>query len=140
MKGRTILVVDDDPAITEFLAQALTDEGYTVLNARDWASLELARTEQPQVILLDVLMPVLSGIEVSQRLRADPATAHIPIIAMSAHVRRPLPMGLLVDDWLSKPFTLDQLYRVIARNRYAWFGRSEACLVPPAHHLARFLD
>jgi CheY-like chemotaxis protein len=115
MKGRTILVVDDDQAITQVLAYALTEEGYTVLNAVDWASLELARTEQPQVILLDVMMPVLNGVEVSQRLRADPATAHIPIIAMSAHVRGPLPPGLLVDDWLAKPFTLDQLYRVIGR-------------------------
>lgn len=115
MKGRTVLVVDDDQAITQFLAQALTEEGYTVLNAVDWASLELARTEQPQVILLDVMMPVLTGVEVSQRLRADPATAHIPIIAMSAHIRRPLPPGLLVDDWLAKPFTLEQLYRVIGR-------------------------
>jgi CheY-like chemotaxis protein len=81
----------------------------------DWASLELARTEQPQVILLDLMMPILNGLEVSQRLRADPATAHIPIIAISAHIRGPLPPGLLVDDWLAKPFTLEQLYRTIGR-------------------------
>lgn len=115
MKGRTVLVVDDDQAITQFLAEALTEDGYTVLYAVDWASLELARTEQPQVILLDVMMPILNGVEVSQRLRADPATAHIPIIAMSAHLCRPLPAGLLVDDWLAKPFTLEQLHRLIGR-------------------------
>lgn len=115
----TILVVDDDPQILHFVSLALEDEGYRVLCASDQEALARAQEVRPAVILLDVAMPVLDGAEVSRRLRQDAGTRAIPIVAMSAnHSRRDSP-GMLADDWLAKPFELDQLYQIVAR----WVGR-----------------
>ena len=83
MTSGLVLVVDDDQAFVELLACALQDAGYEVVTASDGAALHVARERQPNVILLDLVMPVIDGVEVSRRLGADPTTAHIPIIAMS---------------------------------------------------------
>ena len=83
MTSGLVLVVDDDQAFVELLACALQDASYEVVTASDSAALHVARERQPNVILLDLVMPVMDGVEVSRRLRADPTTAHIPIIAMS---------------------------------------------------------
>src|SRR5207248_1633008 len=76
--------VDDDPAIVCFLREALEDEGYEVVTTVDGEALPLAHDLHPSVILLDAAMPGMDGLEVSRRLRADPVTALIPIVAMSA--------------------------------------------------------
>lgn len=110
----TVLIVDDDPSIQDLVKAALEDEGYGVLQAVDGESLHVALVEQPSLILLDVMMPHMDGVEVSQRLEGDPATAHIPVVAMSALGKDGAPDGLLVDDWLAKPFDLDQLFRTVA--------------------------
>jgi CheY-like chemotaxis protein len=107
MAGEQILVVDDDPGIVELLCCLLHDAGYEVATADDGAALPLAHERQPRVILLDILMPGMDGGEVSRRLRADPTTAHIPIIALSATPQW-LP-DLPVNDRLSKPFKLGLL-------------------------------
>jgi CheY-like chemotaxis protein len=113
MAGELILVVDDDPDIVEVLRCLLHDAGYEVVTADDGAALPLARERQPRVILLDILMPGMDGVEMSRCLRADPATAHIPIIALSATPQW-LP-ALPVNDRLTKPFKLGHL---LAKVRY----------------------
>jgi CheY-like chemotaxis protein len=118
MAGDLILVVDDDPAIVEVLHCLLHDAGYVVATADDGAALSLARALQPRVILLDILMPSMDGVEISRRLRADQATAHIPIIALSATPQW-LP-ALPVNDRLTKPF---RLRRLLANVRY-WVRHS----------------
>lgn len=112
----TVLVIDDDPSIVDVLCDALEDAGYRVLCALGEAALALARREQPDVILLDVMMPGMDGVEVSHHLRADPNIAAIPIIAMSAHahLRQSGPL-MQADEQLSKPFDLQRLYAVVAR-------------------------
>ena len=112
----TVLVVDDDPTIVDVLRAALEDEGYAVLMAVNGAALPLAREAQPQVILLDIMMPGMDGVEVSKRLRADPATAGIPIVAMSATSNlTALASQMPVDDRLPKPFDLDGVFAVVER-------------------------
>ena len=112
----TVLVVDDDPTIVDVLRAALEDEGYAVLMAVNGGALPLARQAQPQVILLDIMMPGLDGVEVSKRLRADPATAAIPIVAMSATSNlTALASQMPVDDRLPKPFDLDGVFAVVER-------------------------
>lgn len=112
----TVLVVDDDAAISDFLQAALEFEGYEVLTAVDGVALRLAADEHPAVILLDIQMPVMDGVEVSRRLRADPRTAGIPIIAMSAGERLLHAVSSMqVDDRLAKPFSLAMLYETVAR-------------------------
>src|ERR671930_143296 len=113
MAGELILVVDDDPDIVEVLRCLLHDAGYEVATADDGAALPLAHKRLPHLILLDILMPGMDGVEMSRRLRADPATAHIPIIALSATPQW-LP-ALPVNDRLTKPFKLGHL---LAKVRY----------------------
>ena len=113
---RCVLVVDDDAAIVDFLETALEDEGYQVRAAVGADALSLARILQPAVILLDINMPGMDGIEVSRRLRDNPATAPIPIIVMSAQDRLRTTGPLLpVNDRLPKPFDLAALYATVAR-------------------------
>ena len=112
----TVLVVDDDASIVHFLGMALEDAGYTVLAAVGGEALRVAHDRHPDVILLDLMMPGMDGIEVSQRLRADPATAAIPIIAMSAQERLRASGSLLpVNDRLPKPFEVPHLYATVER-------------------------
>jgi CheY-like chemotaxis protein len=114
-KGR-VLVVDDDPAILAFMDDALTDEGYEVLTATDGAAVQLAHDQHPDVILLDIMMPDMDGIEVSKRLRADPQTATIPIVVMSAQDRlHALAAQMPVQDRLPKPFDFEDMYATVAR-------------------------
>ena len=114
----TVLVVDDDEATAHFIAIALRDQCYRVLHAVDGPSLGVALRQQPDAILLDLRMPAMDSDEVSRRLRADPVTAHIPIIVMSAmdtnSALRQYP-HLIADDWLPKPFDIEDLYAVIDR-------------------------
>jgi CheY-like chemotaxis protein len=123
MSASTVLVVDDDPTIVCFLREALEDEGYEVVTAVDGEALPLAHDLHPSVILLDAAMPGMDGLEVSRRLRADPVTAPIPIIAMSAqHNLDAAVARMRVNDRLPKPFELDQLYDTVARWAYAASG------------------
>jgi CheY-like chemotaxis protein len=116
MSDSTILVVDDDPTIVCFLREALEDEGYEVVTAVDGEALPLAHDLHPSVILLDLMMSGMDGLEVSLRLRADPVTALIPIIAMSAqHNLEAAVARMPVNDHLPKPFELLQLYDTVAR-------------------------
>lgn len=116
MGKATILVVDDDEAIVDVIRVALEDEGYGVLSAVNGAALQVAHDRHPDLILLDIMMPGMDGVEVSRRLRADPTTASIPIVAMSAHGRlRAIGDSMKADDRLPKPFELGDLYAAVAR-------------------------
>src|SRR4051794_15742959 len=110
MSKGTVLVVDDDPDIVALLTDALEAEEYRVVSTVDGQALQVAHDLQPDVILLDIMMPGMDGVEVSRRLREDPVTASTPIIAMSAQQRLHTTSSLmLVNDRLAKPFDLTQL-------------------------------
>ncbi len=115
MSQHTVLVVDDEPSILDFVSEALRWEGYHVLTAGDSDALRLAHAFHPSVILLDLLLPGMDGREISRRLRADVTTADIPIILMSANNRIDLIVETIpVNDHLEKPFPLRVLYDTIA--------------------------
>jgi two-component system phosphate regulon response regulator PhoB len=116
MPTGTVLVVDDDEDIVDLLKDALHTQGYQVLTAIGGGALQVAREFHPDVILLDIHMPGMDGVEISMRLRKDPATAGIPLIAMSALDRlRSVSAQLPVDDRLPKPFALEDLYTLLTR-------------------------
>ena len=113
LSGR-ILVVEDDPDVATVVEEMLTAEGYEVLHTGAAGALRLAQELRPDVILLDYAMPDIDGAELSRRLWADPTTAAIPIILMSAHPRAARPR-LPVDAELPKPFDLEAMSAVVAR-------------------------
>ena len=109
----TILVVDDEPDIVELITYNLQGEGYRVLSASDGAqALEITKAQLPDLVVLDVMMPKLSGIEVAKRLRAQSETSTIPIImltAKSAEADELEGLGVGADDYVTKPFSMQIL-------------------------------
>ena len=84
--GTTILLVEDNEDNQEIYRIILAHHGYDVLQAFDGeAGVELARSHAPDLILMDLTMPVIDGLEATRMLKADPATSRIPIIALTAH-------------------------------------------------------
>ena len=111
-----VLVVDDDPNVVEMLQDLLVDVGYLVKHALDGTeALRLVPVFEPDVVLLDLQLPGISGIEVLDRLRRDHPTVPVIIVTGNDDVevaRRTLRGGAF--DYLSKPFTVEVLARVVA--------------------------
>ncbi|MGI8663402.1 MAG: response regulator transcription factor [Acidimicrobiales bacterium] len=117
MPDSTVLVVDDDPVIRKLLEVNFDMEGFAVLLAHDGEEgVEIARREHPHLIVSDIMMPKLSGIELVAQLKGDPATSDIPIILLSAKAQNADVRGGLdagADDYITKPFEpLDLVDRV----------------------------
>jgi DNA-binding response OmpR family regulator len=115
----TVLVVEDDPVILRLLEVNFELEGFTVLLAHDGAEgIEVARANQPDVVISDIMMPHTSGLELVGALKADPDTKAIPIILLSAKAQTgDLKVGMEAgaDDYVTKPFEpLDLVERVNA--------------------------
>ncbi len=113
MPAATILVVDDDPVIQKLLHVNFQMEGYDVVMAGDGQeAVDKARSARPDLIVLDVMMPKLDGLQVASILKSDEATASIPIIMLSAKaqdfdVKAGMASG--ADDYITKPFDPLQL-------------------------------
>ncbi|MFC4057042.1 response regulator transcription factor [Planomonospora corallina] len=104
----TVLVVDDEPHVRALLTDVLTSVGLDVIAAADGVEgLHHARIDRPDLVILDVMMPGMSGMQVGQALREDPATAHLPIIMLTARgseLSRSLGFISGVDRYMTKPF------------------------------------
>jgi two-component system response regulator MprA len=128
-----ILVVDDDPEIVSFLKRGLTYEGYTVDTAGNGAeALAKARDAEPDLVILDIMMPGMDGLEVSKRLRQ---ASKLPILMLTAKgtvADRIKGLDSGADDYLVKPFSFDEL---LARIR-ALLRRSQ----PTEGEVLRFMD
>ena len=115
---KKILVVEDVELNQDLVVQLLEDN-YEVLTAVDGAEgLQIAEREHPDLILMDLSLPVIDGWEATRRLKANAALKHIPIIALSAHAmmgdaERALQSGC--DDYLSKPLDEDLLFAKLAK-------------------------
>ena len=115
MTQPTILVVDDEPAITAFLAEILHDEGYRVAVVHDGASAVLAiRTNLPNLVMLDITMPVMPGDEVLHELRSN-GFLTLPIIVVTATLRPERYLALGATALLTKPIDIDRLLATVAR-------------------------
>ncbi len=109
-----VLVVDDDPNIRLLLRQELSDAGYEVLEAANGTeALSIARRQQPHIILLDVMMPDISGFDVTQILKSDPTTCDIPILILSIIEDREHGFALGADAYLTKPVDTETLLETI---------------------------
>jgi phosphate regulon transcriptional regulator PhoB len=107
--AESILIVDDEPDVLNLLVYNLQKAGYKTISVRDGASaLQKARDEVPSLIVLDLMLPQMDGTEVCRYLKADPKTAHIPIIMLTAkaeEVDRVVGLELGADDYVTKPFS-----------------------------------
>ena len=149
MSGARLLLVEDDPALAELVEFRFRAEGYEVVRTDDGdEALLLAAEEAPDVILLDWMIEGTSGIEVCRRLRRDKATAHVPIIMLTAREAeddrvRGLETG--ADDYVTKPFSPRELVArvgaIMRRIRPALAGETltvgDLTLDATAHRAAR---
>ena len=124
MPASVVLVVEDDPTILQLLEVNFEMEGFVVLTAEDGEQgLAVARQSKPDVVVTDVMMPKMSGIELVQALKADAATEAVPVLLLSAKaqdadVRAGLDAG--ADDYVTKPFEphdlIDRVNSVLLRS------------------------
>ena len=130
--ARTILVVEDEPTLRETLIEALEVEGFRVVGAADGREALLRfRAERPDLVLLDLMLPELSGIEVCRIIRAESSVPIVMLTAKDSELDKVVGLELGADDYITKPFSLRELS---ARIR-ALFRRAEqgvAVEEPPA--------
>jgi CheY-like chemotaxis protein len=112
-----ILVVEDDPDIMRILTQTLSAAGFQVVPAYGGEdAIKKVRTHMPDLVLTDLAMPEVSGVEVIERVKQDPETQQIPVVAVTAHVWDGLAQNagqVGCDGYLSKPFTAKQLLQEV---------------------------
>jgi DNA-binding response OmpR family regulator len=121
----SVLVVDDDPVILRLLQVNFELEGIDVATAVDGEEgLKMAQSDRPDLVISDIMMPKVNGLELLAALRSSPDTASMPVILLSAKaqvadVQRGLELG--ADDYVTKPFDplelIDRVYKVLAKSR-----------------------
>jgi len=127
--ARTILVVEDETTLRETLAEALEAEGFKVVSAADGReALTRFRADQPDLVLLDVMLPELSGVEVCRIIRAESSVPIVMLTAKDSELDKVVGLELGADDYVTKPFSLRELS---ARIR-ALFRRSEQAVATEA--------
>ena len=108
-----IIVVEDEADILDVIEYNLTREGYKVLGFRDGEQgLEAIRGEEPQLVLLDLMLPGIDGIEICKKVKEDPVTRDVPVIMITAKTEESdivLGLGVGADDYVSKPFSPKEL-------------------------------
>lgn len=133
--GATVLAIDDEPDVLELLEYNLSRDGFTVVSAKDGKTgLELARRRRPDVILLDVMLPGMDGIDVCRALKASQETAQIPVLMVTARGEEAdvvLGLGVGAEDYVTKPFRPRELS---ARIRAA-LRRVRQASEPAGRHL-----
>lgn len=107
-----IVVIDDEVAIRELLEIILGDEGYRITSFDEFYGIESLLKTQPDLIILDVRLPKISGIELSQMLKGHPESKEIPLLGLSALSEKQMD-GLQCDAFVAKPFDVDELVRQV---------------------------
>ena len=114
---RTVLVVDDDPDILDAICDILETEGYGVRRARPGGeALDAVRRERPDLILLDLMMPVMDGVAFAIALRAQRLEPEIPVVVISADGSPQKAAAIGARGFLSKPFDIDALLAYVSAN------------------------
>jgi len=138
MTAKKILVVDDEKDLVELIAFNLEQEGYTVFKAWDGEkAMELALAIKPDLLVLDLMLPGMSGLDICRSIRGKAETEHLPIVMVTAKgqdVDKIIGLELGADDYITKPFSVREL---VARIR-AVLRRSERQLTPEEEDVFTF--
>jgi two-component system cell cycle response regulator DivK len=117
---KAILVADDDPDILSIVSMSLETQGYTVHKATNGReAVDLAREHHPDLVLMDMMMPVVSGYEAVTQIKADPSTRDITVVGLSAKamatdMERATDAG--IDAYITKPFRIAQVLAVVQEH------------------------
>lgn len=117
-RPQEVFIVDDNPLMARLLTELLEDEGYRAVALAGDAVLAAAQQAPPRLVVLDVLLPGIDGPEVCRQLRADPRTAMVPIVFISALPPATLALRLHdcpYDAFIPKPFEIDEVTATIRR-------------------------
>jgi DNA-binding response OmpR family regulator len=127
--ARTILVVEDEPTLRETLVEALESDGFRVVAAADGReALTRFRGERPDLVLLDLMLPELSGIEVTRIIRAESGVPIVMLTAKDSEIDKVVGLELGADDYVTKPFSL----RELTARVHALFRRADASVAAGA--------
>lgn len=120
MADPKVLIVDDEPDVVALIERTLSSDGFDVVKAYDGiGALDLVSTEKPDLVLLDLMMPMMSGYEVCQQLKSNPQTRDIPVVCLSsAHTPDARAHSLKVGavELITKPFFPQELIAQIRRH------------------------
>ena len=133
-----VLVVEDEPTVRQTLAEALAEDGLTVATAADGpTALELFRARPPDLVVLDIMLPGMSGIEVCRAIRAQSDVAILMLTARDSELDKVLGLELGADDYVTKPFSLRELQaRIRALLRRSERRAAAAGTTSPAEPIA----
>ncbi|MGK7943004.1 MAG: PleD family two-component system response regulator [Microcystaceae cyanobacterium] len=113
----TILVVEDTPSVQQLLNQYLQESGYTVMNASNGKeALDKVSQKMPDVVITDLVMPGMSGLELCRSLKKDPQTHKLPVIACTSknqELDRLWGMKQGIDIYITKPFSKEEIVRAV---------------------------
>lgn len=130
MSKGTVVVIDDEKDLLELVRYNLEKEGYTVVGALDGKSgLELVMRQRPALVMLDLMLPDIDGLEICRRLRSEGRTAAIPIImltAKAAEADRVVGLEMGADDYITKPFSPRELLARVKALLRRGGGRQQA--------------
>jgi two-component system alkaline phosphatase synthesis response regulator PhoP len=108
-----ILIVDDEQDIADLVAYNLEKEGFATIKAYDGGTvLKTVKTQKPDLIILDLMLPNMNGLDICRSIRANPETAHLPIIMLTAkadEVDKIIGLEIGADDYMTKPFSVKEL-------------------------------
>jgi CheY-like chemotaxis protein len=111
----TVLIVEDEEPVREFLADLVQEAGHQALQAvHGREALAVVDAERPDLVLADAMLPILGGVDLCRRLKADPDTSSIPVVLMTSGGRRP-PDQAAADAFINKPFVPEEIDAVIRR-------------------------
>jgi two-component system, OmpR family, KDP operon response regulator KdpE len=137
VKVRRILLAEDEIALRDFVSRNLRARGFEVLEANNGLeAMALWEREQPHLLILDIMMPRMDGLEVCRRVREHSAVPIIVLTALDAESDKVMALDLGADDYLTKPFGVEEL---LARVR-ALLRRSQGEVIPPDEGIKRFGD
>jgi len=117
--AKLILIVEDEPKNLTLLRDLLQVSGYKTIEATDGKQgVELAKSKKPDLILMDVQMPVMDGLEAARILKADTTTSNIPVLALTSYAMKGDEERILqagCDGYLAKPFNIQELLKEVAK-------------------------